>query len=219
MFATVLAAGVTGVLAVRRARQQDVEATAARQRALAIKAAPEWEQLGFGEPARRHFLLNCTGFTHLNHGSYGVTPRVVLEEAIGVLKEVEAFPDDFFRAKAWPRYKQLCEVVGGYVGAPGRDVVLVPNATTAVNAVLYSAANIRAGDAVLITDITYNALQIAVREHCRAVGARVVVVPVPVGVPGATTTLERFHTGVLAALASALDSDRGIKWALLDHIR
>lgn len=203
---------------VRRSRQQRVEAAAAAKKAAAVATAPEWELLGFGEAARRHFLIDCSTFTHLNHGSYGVTPRVVLEEAIGVLKEVEAFPDDFFRAKAWPRYQQLCEVVGGFVGAPGPTITLVPNATTAVNSVLYSAANIRAGDAVLMTDITYNALQIAIRDHCASVGARVVVVPIAVGVPGATTSLEAFNAGALLALNTVLDSDPTIKWALLDHI-
>src|SRR5258708_19483184 len=50
----------------------------------------------FGHLRRADFLL-AEGIDHLNHGSYGATPRSVLEAAQRWRLEMEADPSAFFR--------------------------------------------------------------------------------------------------------------------------
>jgi Cys-tRNA synthase (O-phospho-L-seryl-tRNA:Cys-tRNA synthase) len=69
------------------------------------------------------------------------------------------------------RYTRVCASVAEFVGAESSDVVMVTNATTAVNAVFRSV--VKATDVVLLTNVTYNACAIAVEYICKEAGARV----------------------------------------------
>ena len=128
---------------------------------------------------------------------------------------------DFFyfgRKLALPRYKHVCDVVAEFVGTVGDNVVIVHNATTAVNAVLRSAAQFKRGDVVLMTDITYNAVKISLDHYCGLVGATIVVAKVPLAAPGHTTLYDDFNTAVVQSVQEALERGKNVKFALLDHI-
>jgi isopenicillin-N epimerase len=58
------------------------------------------------------------------------------------------------------------------VGAEARDLVLVPNATTALNAVIQSVP-LQEGETVLIFDTTYASVKKMVRKVCKERGATV----------------------------------------------
>lgn len=73
------------------------------------------------------------GFINFNHGSFGCTPRVVLDKQREYTDEMEAYPDIWFRHK----YRELIGVarkaISKYVNADEKDVVLVENASSGVN--------------------------------------------------------------------------------------
>ena len=68
----------------------------------------------FGRPMRRHFLLE-EGIAFLNHGSYGATPRLVLDAAESVRRRVEAQPCRFMN--------QALPGRGGLLRRSGRNPV------------------------------------------------------------------------------------------------
>ena len=78
--------------------------------------------------------------------------------------------------------------LGEFVGADPQDLAFVPNATTAINAVIAS-LRFGPGDELLATDHEYNATLVALREAAARSGARVVVVPIPfpIGDPSEAT--------------------------------
>lgn len=177
--------------------------------------APETAHLG--SACRPLFLLDWR-FAHVNHGSYGVAPRAVVDAAAAALRSVEAFPDDFMRRRALDAWKAAGERVARWVNAPAGSVVLLENATTAVNAVLRSLPPRGGGARELwvMLDQTYNACALALRAEAAARGAAVAVLPIPL--PAATPE------GVVAALAAALAEavrEAGVdraRFLLLDHI-
>ncbi len=114
----------------------------------------------------------------LNHGSFGATPRVVLEAQSALRARMEAEPMRFFVRDLEGMLDRVRDVVAPLVGAPAKDLVFVPNATTGVNAVLRS-LRFERGDELLTTNHEYNACKNALDFVAERAGARVVVARVP----------------------------------------
>lgn len=169
----------------------------------------------FGFAIRKHFALDFDHFTFLNHGSYGTCPKSVLKEAIAQVLRIEAFPDDFMRRKALGDYQAVCDTVGRFVSAPDGSVVLVENATAAVNTVLRSLP-LAAGDVMLINDNTYNACRLAVEDTASRAGATVASFRIELPLAGEEALLRHFEDALRTAAGSAPGGR--IRFALLDHI-
>jgi isopenicillin-N epimerase len=114
----------------------------------------------------------------LNHGSYGATPRVVLEAQHIWRLQLEQEPLRFMVEQLEPALDAARAAVGRFVGAAPDDLALIPNATTGVNTVLRS-LRFEPGDELLTTDHEYNAVRNALDFVAARWGARVVVAPVP----------------------------------------
>lgn len=109
----------------------------------------------------------------LNHGSFGATPRPVLEEQSRWRSRMEANPVDFLHRR-YPSYVgDAREAVAEFLGADPAGLAFVPNATTGVMTVLRS-LGLGPGDRVVVTDHVYAAVEIALRS----LGVWLVVVPV-----------------------------------------
>lgn len=106
----------------------------------------------------------------LNHGSFGATPRPVLEEQARWRARLEAQPVDFLVRRYWDLVAQARAEVAAFLGADPERLAFVPNATTGVATVL--AAVVRPGDRVVVTDHVYP----AVAYQLAARGADTVVV-------------------------------------------
>jgi len=123
-------------------------------------------------PTRGLFLLD-PDVVFLNHGSYGACPRPVFEEYQRLQLELEREPVEFLSLKR--RFPELIgnarERLAAYVGASPSDLVLVPNATTAVNAVARS-LDLRPGDEVVSTTHEYGGNDLLWRYTCERRGAR-----------------------------------------------
>lgn len=164
----------------------------------------------FGTAIRSLFPTDQS-FTHLNHGSYGVAPKEVMAHAHEIMDGIEAFPDDFFRRTALPRFRAASEKVAEFLKAEPGSLVFVDNATTGVNTVLRSFP-LSSTDAILINDNTYNAVKNAVYDRAANTGAKVVsyTVTLPVPTEGERALVDQF--------ARVLDAHPNITLAIIDHI-
>lgn len=161
----------------------------------------------YGRALRQLFHLQADA-VFLNHGSFGLTPKVVLAAQTKLRAEMEAQPVRFLgREGLQPRLRAAAADLGHFLGAAGEDLAFVDNATTGVNAVLRS-LDLGPGDEILITDHTYGAVRNAVRFVCARSGARAVVARLP------------FPTGSASDIANAVTaslSDR-TRVAVLDLV-
>jgi isopenicillin-N epimerase len=101
------------------------------------------------------------GMVHVNHGSFGACPRVVLATQQALRERLEAAPTRFFVVEWEGLLDAARERVAAFVGADPAGLVFVPNTTTAVSTVLASLA-LTAGDELLVTDHTYGACKNAI---------------------------------------------------------
>lgn len=143
----------------------------------------------------------------LNHGSYGATPRVVLQRQRALQDRLEAEPVRFMSRELEPLLDAARERLASFVGAQPSDLAFVTNATTGVNAVL-SSLELSRGDELLTTNHGYNACTNALKAVAERAGAVVVVAKVPFPVTGADALFD----AVLAAVTPKT------KLVLLDQV-
>jgi isopenicillin-N epimerase len=159
-----------------------------------------------GKAVRHEWSLDPQ-FLTVNHGSFGATPRVVLAAQQDWQRRMEAQPSRFMRA-VWPgALRHAAERLGQFIGADGKDLAFVPNATTGCNAVLRS-LRLQAGDEVVVLTHGYGAVRNTVRFVCERSGARMVEATVPFPRPD--------EDAVIANVAAVL-SER-TRLAVMDHI-
>ena len=147
------------------------------------------------------------GVTYLNHGSFGATPRPVLEAQSEWRARMEREPVAFFARDFEPALDEARAVLGAFVGADPDDLAFVTNATTAMNIVARS-LQLAPDDEVVVLDHAYGAARNIMASAAAEAGARLVTATLPF--PGATP--QRAREAVMAAV-----SDR-TRLVLLDHV-
>ncbi|MBK6531946.1 MAG: aminotransferase class V-fold PLP-dependent enzyme [Deltaproteobacteria bacterium] len=154
----------------------------------------------------QHFALDPT-VTFLNHGSFGAAPRAVLAAQQRLRDRMEAQPVQFLVRDLETLLDEARASLGAFVDAPSEDLVFVPNATFAVNAVLQS-LTLSPGDEIVVTDHGYAACTNAARFVAERAGARVVTAEVPFPL--------RSSGQVLDAITRTLSSRTRL--VLVDHV-
>lgn len=126
---------------------------------------------------------------YLNHGTVGVAPTRVRQKKYALYEEMEQNPSKFMlreltgdKPAPWlsggTRMREAADVVAGFLGARADDLAFAPNVTHAINAVLRS-LEFRAGDEILVTDLTYGAIKYGAQNRAREFGGTVKVVEMP----------------------------------------
>lgn len=143
-------------------------------------------------PLARHWALD-PDLIHLNHGSFGACPRVVLDAQRVYRDRMEREAVSFFCVDLWDLLDRARRVVAGVVGASWEDVVFLPNATTAVVTVLENVARgvglkdpLGPGDEVLTTSHDYPACRHNLARVAERAGAGYVEVDFPTPATHAT---------------------------------
>ena len=90
-------------------------------------------------------------------------------------RRLEAQPGRFMRAVLPDALRHAAERLGAFIGADGKDIAFVENATTGCNAVLRS-LRLRPGDEIVVLTHGYGAVRNTVRFVCERAGARMVEV-------------------------------------------
>ena len=144
---------------------------------------------------------------YLNHGSFGACPTAVLEAQALLRCEMEREPVDFLDGNLPARLDDARQVLAQFVGGHAIDLVFVPNATTAVNAVLRSLP-FGPEDELLLTSHTYAACRKTIEFVAARTGARPVIVALPFPLRSDEEIVEAVLSGVSART----------RLALLDHV-
>ena len=124
------------------------------------------------------------GVTYLNNGSFGPTPREVSQARRQWLDRVESDPHGFLVRQLGPCLADCRRRLAVLVGTVADNLVLVENATVAMNVVAAS-VQLRPGDEVLTNDHEYGAVLRLWERACRRAGAKLVVQPLSVPIASA----------------------------------
>ncbi len=143
----------------------------------------------------------------LNHGSFGSCPLVVLEHQTELRRRLEREPITFLVRELEPLLDEARATLAAFVGADVDDLVLIPNATSGVNAVLRS-LEFKPGDELLVTDHEYNACRNVADFVAERTGAKVIAARVPFPLQSADEV-------VAAVLAAVTPRTRLL---LIDHV-
>jgi isopenicillin-N epimerase len=155
---------------------------------------------------RRHWTLD-PAVRYLNHGSFGATPRRVLDRQAALRAQLEAQPVAFYLDALEPLLDASRDTLATLLRADSSALVFVANATAGVNTVLRSVA-LQRGDRVLTTDHAYRACANALDAVAADTGAIVDVVTLPYPVPSPDAIVD----AVLRAVRP------GTRLAMLDHV-
>lgn len=145
--------------------------------------------------------------TFLNHGSFGSCPLAVLEHQTELRRRLEREPITFLVRDLEPLLDEARAALAVFVGAAADDLVLIPNATSGVNAVMRS-LDFKPGDELLVTDHEYNACRNVADFVAERTGAKVVAARVPFPLKSADEVV----AAVLAAVTPRT------KLLLIDHV-
>jgi isopenicillin-N epimerase len=115
---------------------------------------------------------------HLNHGSFGAAPTAVLEAQTEWRRRIEANPMRFFTRDAPGLLDEARSAIAPFVGADADRMAFVPNASSAINAVLRS-LDLEPGDEIVTTDLGYGGVQGTVRWLAARVGVELTVATIP----------------------------------------
>jgi isopenicillin-N epimerase len=155
---------------------------------------------------KQHWTLD-PAITFLNHGSFGATPRVVLEKQTALRAQMEREPVRFFVRELEPLLDDARRTLAAFLGADEKGLAFVPNATAGVNAVLRS-LDLDKLDELLVTNHEYNACRNTIDYVAGLVGAKIVVAEIPFPIDSPDVVVER-------VLAKVTDRTRLL---LIDHI-
>ena len=153
-----------------------------------------------------HWLLD-PAITFLNHGSFGATPKAVLEKQSELRQRMEREPVLFLARELEGLLDTVRRDLASFVSADAGDLAFVPNATTAINSVLRS-LKFHENDDLLVTTHEYNASRNALDFVAAESGARVKVVDVPFPIQSAEEAVDRI-------VSAATTRTRAL---LIDHI-
>ncbi|KAL7946950.1 PLP-dependent transferase [Trichoderma barbatum] len=113
----------------------------------------------FGRTFGEKYFMFKPGFVHLNQGSYGGYPRQVRDALRSVQDAVQAEPDTFVRYTYPKKVEEIRALVAHHIRAANKDeIVLIPNATTALNTVLRN-LKYHPGDMIAYVQGTYGAIE------------------------------------------------------------
>jgi len=151
------------------------------------------------------------GFTNLNHGSFGTVPLEILALQASFSRIAEGKPDAWFRTDYFEHVDGARKSVATLVNADVGDVVLLENASSAINGILRSAVNWQRGDKVLLLSTAYRMCVEVLDWLVNTAGIELVVVEVKF--PYSQTELLQSVEGALASLHDAQP-----RVALFSHI-
>lgn len=148
-----------------------------------------------GTPELRALWTLDPTVTFLNHGSFGATPRPVLDAQARYRDAMEREPVAFLGRRLEGLGAAVRARLATYLGAEPAGVLPVANATAGINAVFRS-IDWAAGDELLLADQAYNAVKQAARYLADRHGVRVVEAKVPFPLANAGEVVAAFAAGL-----------------------
>ena len=99
-------------------------------------------------------------YLNINHGSYGSSPRYVHDKLGHYQLLAERNPDRWFRLEVPAEMKRVRERLSTYVNCESEDLVLIDNASAAVNSILKSLRFQSNGTTILYYSVAYRMVKL-----------------------------------------------------------
>ncbi len=115
---------------------------------------------------------------YLNHGSFGACPKRILERQNYWQTQLERQPVAFLTEALPIHLENARQNLGQFIGASASNLIILVNATTAVNTVLNS-LDLDPGDEIILTNHAYPACRLAAEKIALKKGARLVIIEIP----------------------------------------
>ncbi len=114
-----------------------------------------------------------SGTTYLNHGSFGIPPKRVIQVHRDYQDQLNDNPMDFFLEQFEPLMANAKTRLAGYLGTSADDLVFVDNPTYAMS-VIAAQFRLNKGDQVILTDQEYVPVARMWQQRCDQSGAELV---------------------------------------------
>lgn len=132
---------------------------------------PRWRRV------RAEFLLN-PGVVHLNCGSLGATPRLVIDAVAAYLRAVEGDPVHTVWGRLGEGMEEVRAKAAEFIGAQVEEVALTRNTTEGMNAIA-SGLKLSAGDEILTTNHEHGGGMVCWQYLAKRLGVKVVYLKMP----------------------------------------
>lgn len=152
-------------------------------------------------PLFSHWKLN-PALVHLNHGSFGGTPRYILDKQRALVDRLESEPVDFSVRQWYPIYYENKKALADFVGTSEHNIYLVPNTTIGINHVIHNQKE--SGQHWLTTNHAYGACIHAFHKIGEAKGNEILKVQIPYPLTSENEILEQIENGISPKTSLAL---------------
>ncbi|MET0370884.1 MAG: aminotransferase class V-fold PLP-dependent enzyme [Sphingobium sp.] len=191
-------------------RRMMIGAAAAAPFARAIAAVPSPTPLDEAGWARIAALYDLPpGIVQLENAYWGAMARPVLDDYVANVTRVNRDSSYYGRLSYGADLNRVKTLLAARLKVSPEEIALTRNATEALKALIGQYAPLRAGEAVLVSDLDYDAMLAACVSLATARGAKVKRIALP---EPAT------HQGLIDAYARAIDETPGLRLILLTHI-
>lgn len=146
---------------------------------------------------------------NLENGNWGVMSRPVLEAYLEQTRRVNRDNSYFARRSLYQEFLPIRSRVANALGAGDDEIVFTRNATEALQALIGGYQGLEPGQAVMMADLDYGAMQ----NEMRSLAQRQQCSVVELAVPESTD-----HDGLIAFYTDALDRHPEVKLLLLTHL-
>ncbi|KAI1742380.1 pyridoxal phosphate-dependent transferase [Xylaria scruposa] len=144
---------------------------------------------------------------YLDNGAFGACPNMVVEKQQHIRRWIEENPHEFFERNYISSWDASRKALARFLHADSADLVFTPGATHGMNVVIQS-LSFESGDEIITTNHAYSSVRLVLEHVASRYGARVVVIDIPLEVPGPDALLQR-------VLASVTPRTR---FAVIDHV-
>ncbi len=162
----------------------------------------------YGKKMKKKFFQGAD-FTNFNHGSFGGVARDVKDAQDKLFEEAEDHLDKWFRITIYKYIDLARKDVSSLINAKVEDVVLVENASSAVNSILRTYPW-QKGDKVLVLSCVYRMVTEVCKWFVETQGIEIVKVEIQFPIQDKKQILE--------AVTAALEEHDNIKICVFDHI-
>ncbi len=139
--------------------------------------------------------LTDPNLSFLNHGSFGATPKEILDIQDSFRREMETSPVDFLHRNIAERVHEARASVARFLNADNDGTVFTHNATTGVNAVI-SSFPFQDGDEILTTNHRYDAVRNTLDYTAKRVNARVTEANIPFPLEDAQDIVDAIESAI-----------------------
>lgn len=124
------------------------------------------QDIEFGQKFRDDHTLLEKSCTFLNHGAFGAVMKETLDYAQKWQRYTERQPLRFYDRELLPHLAYVTRRLAKFVGCNPKDLLLMNNATTAINTVVKN-IDIKKGDVVYCLNVTYGAVKKLLKWICQ----------------------------------------------------